>query len=43
LCLGFCPRTFVRCKKRCAQKKIKRLMLESEREDDDTRSESFIR
>ena len=32
LCLGFCPKTLVRCKKRCARKKIRSLMEEEEEE-----------
>jgi hypothetical protein len=32
LCLGFCPRTLVRCKKRCARRRIQSLMEEDSEE-----------
>ena len=32
LCLGFCPRTLVRCKKRCARRRIQTLMEEDSEE-----------
>jgi hypothetical protein len=49
LCLGFCPRTLVRCKKRCARRRIKSLMRDEEEEEEygeqhrDTAEEPLIK